>query len=251
MSRNIDVRSYLLAAVAATFFWTAVAEAADQDTALDDVRAKMSSMFQAIEPEHVNLSPIDGWFTIQQGSIIAYVSDDGRYLLQGDLIDLDTQVNLSEESRNSARRDLIASVQDDDAILFSPVDVKHSITVFTDVDCAYCRKLHSQIDEYLSAGIEVRYLLYPRNGPASEAWTTSEEVWCAKDRTLALTAAKLGRGFDSSECDASAIGDHYGLGRDIGLSGTPAIVLEDGTLISGYLPPEQLNIRLQQNAANQ
>jgi len=251
MSRNLSVGSRLLAAAAASLLCVAVSQAADQDAALEDVRAKMSTMFEAIEPENVNPSPIDGWFTIQQGSIVAYVSADGRYLLQGDLIDLDTQVNLSEQSRNSARRDVIAKVGDDDAILFSPVEVKHSITVFTDVDCGYCRKLHSQIDEYLSAGIEVRYLLYPRNGPASEAWTTSEEVWCAKDRSQALTAAKLDRGFESTSCDASAISEHYGLGRDIGLSGTPAIVLEDGTLISGYLPPAQLSMRLQQNALGQ
>jgi len=250
MSRNRNFASSLLAVVAA-FSCAAFAQAADRDATLEDVRAKMAAMFDAIEPENVNPSPIDGWFAIQQGSIVAYVSDDGRYLLQGDLIDLETQVNLSEQSRNTARRDIIATVEDDDAILFSPLDVKHSITVFTDVDCAYCRKLHSQIDEYLSAGIEVRYLLYPRNGPASEAWSTSEEVWCAKDRNQALTAAKLDRGFESTQCDASAISEHYGLGREIGLSGTPAIVLEDGTLISGYLPPAQLSMRLQQHALGQ
>lgn len=249
MSRKRNFVSSLLAVVAA-LSCAAFAQAADRDAALEDVRAKMDAMFDAIEPENVNPSPIDGWFTIQQGSIVAYVSDDGRYLLQGDLIDLDTQVNLSEQSRSSARRDLISTVEDDDAILFSPVDIKYSVTVFTDIDCGYCRKLHSQIDEYLGAGIEVRYLLYPRNGPASESWSTSEDVWCAKDRNEALTLAKLDRGFASLQCDASAISDHYGLGRDIGLTGTPAIVLDDGTLISGYLPPAQLSKRLQQNAAN-
>lgn len=248
MSRYLSIGSKLLATVVATFFFVTYAAAGD-DAALEDVRAKMSTMFESIEPENINRSPVDGWFTIHQGSIIAYVSDDGRYLLQGDLIDLDNQVNLSEQRRNTTRRDLLATLGDDDAISFSPTDVKHSVTVFTDVDCAYCRKLHSQIDEYMDKGIEVRYLLYPRNGPASKAWTTSEEVWCAKDRGEALTAAKLDRKFETSQCDASAITDHYGIGRDIGLSGTPAIVLEDGTMIAGYLPPAQLSMRLQQNAA--
>ena len=248
MSRYLSVGSKLLATVATTFFFVAYAAAGD-DAALEDVRAKMSTMFESIEPENINRSPVDGWFTIHQGSIIAYVSDDGRYLLQGDLIDLDNQVNLSEQRRNTTRRDLLAKLGDDDAISFSPTDVKHSVTVFTDVDCGYCRKLHSQIDEYMDKGIEVRYLLYPRNGPASKAWSTSEEVWCAKDRGEALTLAKLDREFETSQCDASAITNHYGLGRDIGLSGTPAIVLEDGTMIAGYLPPAQLSMRLQQNAA--
>lgn len=248
MRRTFNFGSKLFAAIAVTLACAAFAEAADDDAALEEVRAKITVMFQSIDPENITASPIDGWYTIQQGSIIAYVSHDGRYLLQGDLIDLDSQLNLSELSRNGSRRDLIATLGDDEAILFSPTEVKYSVTVFTDVDCTYCRKLHSQIDEYLAAGIEVRYLLYPRNGPASKSWSTSEDVWCAKNRNEALTAAKLDRGFETSKCDASEISHHYALGRDIGLSGTPAIVLQDGTLIGGYLTPAQLSMRLQQNA---
>jgi thiol:disulfide interchange protein DsbC len=221
------------------------AAAADADPQLEEVRAKVSSMFDSIDPEHINPSPIDGWYTVQKGSIIAYISADGRYLLQGDLIDLDLQVNLSEQSRSSARRDLVATLKDDESILFSPVDPKYSVTIFTDVDCTYCRKLHSQIDEYLDRGIAVRYVLYPRNGPASRAWSKSEDVWCAEDRNEALTAAKLDRKFETSECDASMIGKHYALGQGVGLSGTPAIILEDGTLIGGYLPPAALAGRLE------
>lgn len=224
----------------------ATACAADTDPQLEEVRAKVSSMFQAIEPEHVTPSPIEGWYTVQKGSIVAYISADGRYLLQGDLIDLDQQVNLSEQSRTTARRQLVATLSDDEAILFSPAEPRHSVTIFTDVDCTYCRKLHNQIDEYMDLGIAVRYVLYPRNGPASRAWSKSEDVWCAADRNRALTAAKLDRQFETSKCDASMIGKHYGLGQGVGLNGTPAIVLEDGTLIGGYLPPAALSDRLQQ-----
>jgi len=233
-----------LAAIAAITLLCGTAGAADVDPELEQVRAKVSSMFDAIDPEHVSASPIDGWYTVQRGSIIAYISADGRYLLQGDLIDLDRQVNLSEESRNDARRELVAALKDEDSILFSPANPEHSVTVFTDVDCTYCRKLHSQIDEYMAEGIAIRYVLYPRNGPASRAWTTSEDVWCAQDRNRALTAAKLDREFETSKCDTSMLTRHYTLGRDIGLTGTPAIVLEDGTLIGGYLPPAALSARL-------
>ena len=241
MSFKLCFRStWLVIALAASTSAAAVAD----DSELQAVRAKVSEMFEAIEPENVSISPIDGWYTIQQGSIVAYVSADGRYLLQGDLIDLQNQVNLTEQSRNEARHVLVAGLADDDAIVFSPAEVKHSVTVFTDVDCTYCRKLHAQIDEYLDQGIEVRYLLYPRNGPASQAWTKSEQVWCADDRNQALTSAKLGQAFKSSQCDASTVSKHYSLGQEVGLSGTPAIVLEDGSLISGYLPPAQLGMRL-------
>ncbi len=227
-----------------------VVSARAEDAALEEVRAKMTAMFDSIEAENINASPIDGWYTIQQGSIVAYVSANGRYLMQGELIDLESQVNLTEQSRNGARRELLETLGDDDAIVFSPAEVKHTVTVFTDIDCGYCRKLHNQIDEYLGEGIQVRYLLYPRSGPASKSWSTSEDVWCAKDRNEALTAAKQDRGFETSKCDASIVGNHYVLGRDVGLSGTPAIVLEDGTLIGGYMSPSQLSTRLQAAAPN-
>ena len=240
----------LTVAAAPLLCYAGGASAADADPQLEEVRAKVSSMFESIDPEHVNPSPIDGWYTVQKGSIVAYISADGRYLLQGDLIDLDQQVNLSEQSRSNARRDLVATLKDDESILFSPVDPKYSVTIFTDVDCTYCRKLHAQINEYLDRGIAVRYVLYPRNGPASRAWSKSEDVWCAKDRNGALTAAKLDRTFETSECDASMIGKHYALGQGVGLSGTPAIVLEDGTLIGGYLPPAALAGRLERASPN-
>ncbi|HNP63852.1 MAG TPA: DsbC family protein [Woeseiaceae bacterium] len=224
--------------------------AADDAPELEAVRAKMNAMFEEIKPENVYQSPIDGWYTVQKGSIVAYVSEDGRYLLQGDLIDLDEQVNLSERSRVDARRALISSLTEDQGILFSPEKVKYRVTVFTDVDCTYCRKLHSQIEEYLAQGIAVRYMLYPRNGPASPSWKTSEDVWCATDRQGALTAAKLDRSFESHKCNTSPVTESYVLGQDVGLTGTPAIVFDDGTLISGYLPPEALTARLQRAAGN-
>jgi len=222
---------------------------AAEDSSLEMVRAKIDALFEEISPEDVNTSPIDGWYTVQKGSIVAYVSADGRYLLQGDLIDLDQQLNLSERSRLNARKALMSSIEDDQTILFSPEEIKYSVTVFTDVDCTYCRKLHSEIDQYLAQGIQVRYLLYPRNGPTSPSWSTSEDVWCARDRNAALTAAKLGRNVDTLKCDVSMVTTHYMLGRDVGLSGTPAIVFDDGTLVSGYLPAQALSTRLRQAAA--
>lgn len=217
-----------------------------EDAQLEQVRQKIGAMFDMIEPEDVGPSPIDGWYQIHKGSIVAYISADGRYLLQGDLVDLDLQQNLSENVRNESRRELIANVSDDKAIVFSPEEVKYSISVFTDVDCTYCRRLHSQIDQYLAHGIKIRYLMYPRNGPASPAWTEAEQVWCSSDRQNALTMAKLDKDFETHECDSSMVQEHYIMGREAGLSGTPAIVLDDGTLIGGYMAPDQLLAMLQQ-----
>ena len=236
-NRTVFMKKSLAILVLALTFGSAFAA---DDASLADVRKKVAETFESIGEDDVYASPVDGWYMIQKNSIVAYISADGRYLLQGDLIDLDAQVNLSEDARNTARRAVIERLPDEQTITFSPPEVRHSITVFTDVECTYCRRLHSQIDEYLDAGIEVRYLLYPRQGPASRAWTTSENVWCSSDRQRALTAAKLDREFESRQCDASAVQDHYVLGREVGLTGTPAIVLEDGTLIAGYVPPVEL-----------
>lgn len=215
--------------------------AAEEDAAeLEKVRTRVSGLFNEIEPEHVRASPVEGWYTIRKGAIIAYISSDGRYLLQGDLIDLDEEVNLSEHERNDARLEMLATIPAENMIVFSPEVPRFAVTVFTDIDCTYCRRFHSQIDEYLAQGIEVRYLLYPRNGPAAESWVKAEKVWCADDRNEALTLAKLDREFETRDCDAAIVHKHYATGQDVGLRGTPAIVLEDGTLVSGYLPPLEL-----------
>ncbi len=223
-----------------------LAATAQAEETLEEARERLAAGFDIIEPHNVDVSPIEGWYQIQKGSIIAYISEDGRYLLQGDLIDLESSLNLSSIARDEGRRTLMANLSDDDVITFAPQEVRHTVTIFTDIGCTYCRRLHNQIEEYMAYGIAVRYVLYPRNGRASREWNTSEDVWCATDRNDALTAAKMDRSFETSSCDASMIDQHYALGQDVGLSGTPAIVFEDGTLIGGYMPPEALAQALEQ-----
>ncbi|MDE0754447.1 MAG: DsbC family protein [Woeseiaceae bacterium] len=215
--------------------------AADDSAELENVRATVSEMFEGIEADDIFASEVDGWYTVRKGAIIAYVSSDGRYLMQGDIIDLEESVNLSEESRNDARAKMMSAVPEDELITYTPETVRHTVNIFTDIDCTFCRRLHSQLDEYMDEGIEIRYFLYPRNGPTSESWVKAENVWCADDRNEALTKAKLDQGFAKRDCDASVVSSHYAIGQDVGLRGTPAIVLEDGTLFSGYLPAKQLS----------
>lgn len=250
-TRNVQMRKIVgnLALVASTFVFAATAVAADDAAELKRVQDRVAALFGEIQPENVAASPVGGWYTISRGAIIAYISADGRYLLQGDMIDLDTQVNLSEGSRNDARQKMLNSYPEDQMIVFSPEVKRYSVSIFTDVDCTFCRRLHSQMDEYLAEGIEIRYLLYPRNGPTSESWTKAEQVWCADDRGAALTQAKLDEDFETHSCDPSVISTHYAMGQDVGLRGTPAIVMEDGTLLSGYMPPAQLVEALAANAA--
>jgi thiol:disulfide interchange protein DsbC len=207
---------------------------------LQKVRDTVSEQFAEIDPQEIFESPIEGWYTIRKGAIIAYISADGRYLLQGDMIDLQDNTNLTEQARNDARVVMLAAVPDEDLIIFSPDKVQHSVSIFTDIDCTFCRRLHAQIDDYMDQGIEIRYFLYPRNGPTSPSWAKAENVWCADNRNEALTLAKLDKEYSTHTCDSSIVSNHYLIGQDVGLRGTPAIVLDDGTLFSGYLPPDQL-----------
>ena len=228
----------LLAAILLLFAVPATAEEVSAE--LQKVRETVATRFAEISPEEIFESPIPGWYTIRKGAIVAYISEDGRYLLQGDLIDLEENANLSEQSRNDARVQMMSAVPNEQLIVFSPDEVQHTVSVFTDIDCTFCRRLHSQIAQYMEQGIEVRYFLYPRNGPTSPSWAKAENVWCADDRNEALTAAKLDQEFPTRTCDASIVSKHYLIGQDVGLRGTPAIVIGDGTLFSGYMPADQL-----------
>jgi thiol:disulfide interchange protein DsbC len=227
--------------LAAVLLSVAVPASAEEVSAeLQKVRDAVTERFHEISPEEIFESPLPGWYTIRKGAIVAYISADGRYLLQGDVIDLQNSSNLSEQSRNDARVQMMAAVPNEQLIVFSPDEVEHTVSVFTDIDCTFCRRLHAQIDQYMAQGIEVRYFLYPRNGPKSPSWAKAENVWCANDRNEALTLAKLDKEYPTRTCDASIVSTHYSIGQDVGLTGTPAIVLSNGTLFSGYMPAPQL-----------
>ncbi len=211
------------------------------DTALSsDPRALIAARWPEIRPEHIQPSVVAGLWEVRVGSEIAYVSADGRHLFRGDVIDAETDANLTEQRRHGLRRDLLMEVADDQTVIFAPAEYTSTIHVFTDIDCGYCRKLHREIAEYNARGIRVRYLFFPRSGPGTESWTKAEQVWCAADRPRALTRSKMGEVLKEKTCSPNPVARHYELGRDVGLLGTPAIVLESGELLGGYVPPAEL-----------
>ena len=246
----IVMRNLLVSLAFLLFAGTVPAATTGDDQELEQVRNKITAMFPDINREEVVPSPIKGMYAISKGTIVAYISADGRYLLQGDIIDLQTQRNVTEDSRTESRKLIMDKVAADNFITFSPKKVDYSVVVFTDIDCTYCRRLHRQIQEYLDQGIEVRYLLYPRNGPQTDSWKKAADVWCAKDRNTALTAAKMDQKFETRPCNSDSITTIFALGQDIGLRGTPAIVFADGTLVAGYLPAAQLRKSLDSAAAD-
>ena len=202
--------------------------------------ARIRAAFPELSADAIGPSPMPGIYEITLGSRMAYVSADAKFLIQGDLYDVATEDNLTENRRMVARLRSLDTVSESSMIIFEPEETLRTITVFTDIDCGYCRKLHREIASYNEQGIKVRYLFFPRSGPQTASWLKAEEVWCAEDRNSALTTAKAGGSVESSECGATPVADHYQLGRTFGIQGTPAIVADTGELIPGYVSADEL-----------
>ena len=207
-----------------------------------DPRAALLKLMPAgSKLEDLRPSPIPGIFEFTQGADVSYMTADGKYFLDGNLYDMATRENLTEAVRTRARLAMISAVPETEMLIFGPKNPQYTITVFTDVDCAYCRKLHSEMAELNRLGVRVRYMFFPRTGPNTESWKKAEVVWCSADRNEALTRAKAGGQLDmSKKCDATPVAREYALGQSIGVRGTPAILTENGDYISGYMPPREL-----------
>jgi len=216
-------------------------------------KEELAATLVGVDASEVADSPVDGMYEVAVGSNVAYVTTDGRYLLQGDLYDLTTNENVTESRRARERVSMLSSVDRADMIVFSPApeDVDHTVTIFTDIDCGYCRQFHSEIAKVNDLGIAVQYLFYPRTGPDTESWYKADRVWCSgtEERNEYLTAAKLGGQIPEDSCESTPVNAHYELGRAVGVRGTPTVFSESGVQLGGYLPPDDLLDRLEQLTA--
>src|SRR5690606_19318698 len=156
-------------------------------------------------------SEVPGLLQIELSDGVAYATADGRYFIKGELIDTATRENLSERRRRQQRRALLASLEAGSTINFAPAAPRHTIVVFTDVDCRYCRQFHQEVEALNRHGVAVRYAAFPRSGPLGATWKTMQAVWCAADRGQALGRAKRGEPVQpAANCSTAAIGQHYG-----------------------------------------
>ena len=199
-------------------------------------------------PDGVAPTPVPGIVEVRRGSDIVYMSSDGKYVFTGDLYEVATHRNLTEARQRVLRRSLIESLPESQMVVFSPPKPKYTITVFTDVDCVYCRAFHKQIAVYNGLGVRVRYVFFPRTGPNTESWYKAEQVWCSSDRKEALTRAKLGQSLPAKLCSDNPVARDYALGEAIGLEGTPGIVASNGAMLGGYLSPDALLEALRENS---
>ncbi|MCB1670048.1 MAG: DsbC family protein [Gammaproteobacteria bacterium] len=172
---------------------------------------------------------------------ILYTNKTGEFLFAGDMFQSGPNglTNLSSQVRQVRVAEKIAAVPQEEMIIFKPRETRATITVFTDVDCQYCRALHRDMDKLLDLGIEVHYLAYPRGGQQATSYNKMISVWCSDDRQKSLTQAKHGQNLPERDCENPVL-EHYALGNQIGISGTPALVLADGRVIPGYMDSDRL-----------
>ena len=212
------------------------------------VRAALSKLNPDVSVEYIGVAPLPGFREVIAGGQLVYISDDGRYLVQGAVVDLQRENrDLMRDSAALAkfRQKLIDTVPVSDRIVFAPPNPKYTVTVFTDIECGYCRKLHSEIAELNRQGIAVQYMAFPRMGLGSKDHQDMISVWCASDRRRALTNAKGGGSIERRDCK-NPVSMEYNIGQRIGVDGTPAIFTADGTQLGGYLPPGNLRLALDQ-----
>jgi thiol:disulfide interchange protein DsbC len=199
----------------------------------------LKSIDATIQIDRLAPAPIPGFREAIVGGNVLYVSDDGKYLLQGSLFDIERKRDLSQVGISVLRRAELAKIPQKDKIVFAPAKPKHTITVFTDIECGYCQKMHQDIAEYNRLGIAIEYVAFPRAGTASKDFRNMESVWCSANRQKALTDAKNRQPVAPKTC-TNPVNMQYQIGRKIGLQGTPMLVNREGIALPGYMPPAQL-----------
>ncbi|MEB1704882.1 DsbC family protein [Xanthomonas campestris pv. campestris] len=207
---------------------------------LDLAQAAVSKLAPHAKVTGVERAAVPGLLQVTvDGSQVIYISENGQHLLAGQIIELASKDNLTERATSALHRKMLAELPPERKIVYAAEDPKHTVTVFTDVDCGYCRTLHEHIPDYNKAGISIEYVLYPRSGLQSPTYATSVSVWCAQDRKQALTAASNVGELTPAQC-TNPVAEDYALGQRLGVTATPAIFAEDGRQVGGLLPPAQL-----------
>ncbi|MDJ0807855.1 MAG: DsbC family protein [Gammaproteobacteria bacterium] len=212
---------------------------ADESAEKKQVRAGLQKLIPDGQADSVEPSAVEGLYEVMIGAQVYYVSKDGKYLLTGKMYDIEKKEDITTPKLAKVKIKAIEEVGDANMVIFGPEDYKHTVTVFTDIDCGYCRKLHNEMDQYNNLGIRVRYLMFPRAGIPSPSYDKAVSVWCADDQLEAMTQAKAGKDIEQKYCK-NPVKQHYELGKKVGVTGTPALFFDDGELLPGYLPAQRL-----------
>lgn len=205
-----------------------------------DLTLLKKSINPAIEIKGTKPSAIPGLYEVQVNNQIVYLSADGEKVISGDMYDLKKQFSHTERATQTLRKDAMASVEDKDKIIYKAKNEKYKVSVFTDISCPYCTKLHQHMSEFNDMGITVEYLAFPRAGLGSQPAKRMQKIWCAENKTIAMNQAKLDNKIPKQSCNGSQVVEQFLLGQDIGVNATPTIIFEDGSIQPGYAEPKEL-----------
>jgi len=232
-------RVVVVLGVIAGLFGMASASAGEVE---DRIAERLTSAVPGLKVMSVKESEAKGLYEVQSnnGDTI-YATEGGQYLMTGDLLRITEQgiANVTEAARADFRKEVMNEFGDDGVISFPAKNEKAVVSVFTDIDCPYCRKLHDEVPQLNEYGITVNYYAFPRSGPNTASFRKYESVWCADDQQAAMTSAKSGQSIDQASCE-NPVREQFELGGRVGVTGTPAIVLEDGNMVRGYVPAQRL-----------
>ena len=217
---------------------------ADETLDTMTLRIALDKVFPDKIPDSLIKSELPGIYEVRYGTYILYFNKDASLMIRGDLIDIKNGVNLTEKKRSGSRIALIDAMGEDNMIIYPAKNEKYKVTIFTDVYCGYCVKLHRSIKSYNDLGITIRYMAYPVM--SAKSYDTLVSVWCSEDRNQALSDAKNGKEIEKKTC-TNPVAQQLALGKKLGVSGTPAIFLSDGSLLPGYVEPSRLKVQLDES----
>lgn len=244
-----NISRYLVAGFCLVVAVGVMAAPTKESAEIEQVRQSVNKLLSGDqEATTITASPVPGVYEVMVGAQLYYVSADGKYLFRGKLFDIDKREDLTTPKEAMVKAKMIEQLGEENMLIFAPEKYEHTVTIFTDIDCSYCRKLHKEVKEYNDLGIRVRYLMYPRAGIGSSAYQKAVNVFCADDRNDALTRAKAGQDVEEKECE-NPVAKEYALGQTLGVTGTPSIFLENGELVPGYVPAKRMAAMLQEVAA--
>jgi len=215
------------------------------DPEITKLKKNLATMFPQGTDYKISKTPVPGLYEVDFDNSFVYITADAQYAVKGDIINMLTNANLTDNKRASGRLKSMAVITDKDVITYPAKNRKTTVTVFTDIDCSYCRKLHADMKGYHGQGIEIRYVFYPRAGRGSNSHQKATSVWCADDQRKALDFIKSGRKIETRHCDTPIV-KHIEVADKLGISSTPTLMFEDGTVMPGYIPPSRLALFLKQ-----
>tara|TARA_B100001123_G_scaffold410281_1_gene505259 strand:- start:24948 stop:25679 length:732 start_codon:yes stop_codon:yes gene_type:complete len=221
-----------------------IGDQVQDDLSFLELERKLNSLLpEDVIVKSIEETDIEGYLEVSlEGMESFFVSENGKFIISGDIFEITSEglINRSEVRRSAYRKKIVNDLDSSEFITFRPDAVRHSIFVFTDVDCGYCRQFHAQMAEYLELGIKVNYLAFPRAGANSDSYKRIASAWCSKDPNNAITELKLGNEIKENVCLDNPVIKHFDLGNSLGVTGTPSIITSEGKLIPGYIPAENL-----------